>query len=138
AGRAQDHVSQEKARSTSMLHVQGTSAGSAYAWIPQGYPSLDINTQGYAAWSADLRVDVEPYFHLHRGRYESNGLVAPTSEAAHVDSTRSEQDFRYALLTLMGGLRISRTSDWEIMVRHDRQSYRSTVTPLQPTRFIPF
>jgi hypothetical protein len=44
----------------------------------------------------------------------------------------------YALLKLMGGLKLSRDWSWELMVQHRREVFRSVVTPLQPLRFVPY
>jgi hypothetical protein len=121
-----------------VLEIDLASGGMVRGWIPQGYPTLDISTEGYATWFADLSVNIGDLFRIHRAYYESNGLVPPTSTSATLADASQGSSLAYALLLLMGGLKLGRSSDWEIAVRHTREVFRITVTPTQPTHFVAY
>jgi hypothetical protein len=99
-------------------------------WLPQQYDAASVDIASYATWRVSLKGKFFKYISLHRGHYESNGLVAPRNKKASVSASIGKHSPKAAKALAYIGFPFLKT--WQPIIRYEAQSYNTTATPNIP------
>jgi hypothetical protein len=99
-------------------------------WLPQQYQAASVDVASYATWRVSLKGKFFKYISLHRGHYESNGLVAPRNKKASISAGIGQHSPKAAKALAYIGFPFLET--WQPIIRYEAQSYNTTATPNVP------
>lgn len=112
------------------LKIDLVAGGGYRGWVPQDYPTVDVDAGSYWVWTIDVTAKIYRFLNLRRGYYESNGLKGPRTEEAAVASQVGEYVPKAAWLLGVVGFPI--TKAWEPILRYETRSFHTVARPKQP------
>lgn len=104
--------------------------GAYRGWLPQQYRAASVDIASYATYRISLRGKFFKYISLHRGHYESTGLVAPRNKKASVSAQAGALAPKGAKALAYIGFPFFKT--WQPVVRYESQSFNTSATPKIP------
>lgn len=110
--------------------------GGVRGWLPAQYPTVHATAGTYYTWSLDIKATLFRVINIHRGYYESNGVVGPRHQGAAVAADTVGKARNAAWLLGVVGVPITRA--WEPIVRYETRAFQTTAQPNQPVRIVPF
>lgn len=112
--------------------------GGLRGWIPAQYPTVHASAGTYFTWSLEVNAKIFRLVNVHRGYYESDGLSAPRHEGAAVSTAAEVLGHAKKAAWLLGMIGFPITKAWEPIIRYETRAFKTTATPKQPVRIVPF
>ena len=120
------------------LRLDPKLGGGLRGWIPAQYPTVRTSAGTYFTWSIELNATILGLINVHRGYYESNGISGPRHEGAAVSKAADVLGDSKKAAWLLGMVGIPITKAWEPIIRYETRAFRTTASPNQPVRIVPF
>ncbi|HEX7670306.1 MAG TPA: hypothetical protein VF395_12010, partial [Polyangiaceae bacterium] len=120
------------------LRIDPKFGGGVRGWIPAQYPTVHTSAGTYFTWSIEANAKIFRLLNIHRGYYESDGLSAPRHEGAAVQTASNVLGRTKQAAWLLGMVGFPITKAWEPIIRYETRAFRTTATPKQPVRIVPF
>jgi hypothetical protein len=111
------------------LKIDLTIGGGYRGWVPQQYPTVDVDAGSYYVWTFDVKAKIYKFLNIRRGYYESNGLAGPRTDEAAVASTVGSYAPKAAWL--LGVLGFPWLKVWEPILRYESRAFHTKAHPKQ-------
>lgn len=101
--------------------------GGYRGWVPQQYPTVDVDVASYFTWNVDVKARIFRWLNLRRGYYESSGLSGPRNASAAVAVQVGSYVPKAAWL--MGILGFPFLKVWEPIIRYESRAFYTRANP---------
>jgi len=102
--------------------------GGYRGWLPQQYPTVDVDMASYFTWNIDVKARIFRWLNLRRGYYESSGLSGPRTSGAAVAAQAGSYVPKAAWLLGMLGFPFLQV--WEPIIRYESRAFQTKAKPI--------